>query len=91
MSIKACDENLQVQCQSLFKELLAKMDASPPTGPMSNSIPEELREEFLLGNHINLTLQYYDERHNGETVPYDWNASVIGAHSAPNASQNTCS
>jgi len=68
-----------VHCHTLFQESLSRLQASLPAGPVPGVIPEELREEFLLGGHVNLTLQYWDQRHHGEVVPYNWTDSVLGA------------
>ncbi len=69
----------QVHCHTLFQESLSRLQASLPAGPVPGVVPEELREEFLLGGHVNLTLQYWDQRHHGEVVPYNWTDSVLGA------------
>ena len=45
---------------------------------MPKAVPEELREDFLLGGLVNLTLLYFDQRHHGETVPYMWTVALIG-------------
>ena len=50
-----------------------------PQAPVPGVLPGELREEFLLGGHVNLTLQYWDQRHHGEVVPYNWTDAVLGA------------
>ena len=68
-----------MHCHALFQESLSRLQASPPAGPVPGVLPEELREEFLLGGHVNLTLQYWDQRHHGEVVPYNWTDAVLGA------------
>ena len=70
----------QVHCHKLFENLLSNMDTETPLGPVPKAVPEELREDFLLGGLVNLTLLYFDQRHRGETVPYNWTAAVIGTH-----------
>ena len=71
---------VQVHCHKLFENLLSNMDTETPLGPVPKAVPEELREDFLLGGLVNLTLLYFDQRHRGETVPYNWTAAVIGTH-----------
>lgn len=70
----------QVHCHKLFENLLSNMDTETPTGPVPKAVPEEFREDFLLGGLVNLTLLYFDQRHRGETVRYNWTAAVIGTH-----------
>ena len=69
-----------MHCHKLFENLLSNMNTDTPAGPVPKAVPEELREDFLLGGLVNLTLLYFDQRHRGETVPYNWTAAVIGTY-----------
>ena len=78
----------QVDCRIVFKNMLSKVEASPRAGPPPERIPEKLLDDYLLGGLVNLTHWYFNERHHGETKPYDWNVALLGTRSS--ASRLAC-